>query len=71
MQEITFAEEIERLCSSKHIDYIDAVLLWCEQRNIEIELIANHIKKDHVLKSKIQLEAENLNILKKGARLPI
>lgn len=71
MEEFTFAEEIEKLCSSKNIEYIDAILLWCEQKNVEIELIANHIKKDLVLKSKIQLEAENLNILKKGARLPI
>jgi len=34
-------------------------------------LIAEYIKKDTVLKSKIQVEAELLNILKKGARLPI
>ncbi len=33
--------------------------------------VAGLIKKDPVFKSKIQVEAENLNILKKGATLPI
>jgi hypothetical protein len=38
---------------------------------VEIEYVASFIKKDPVFKSKIEAEAENLNILKKTARLPI
>ena len=64
-------EAIENLRSSKNIDYIDAVVLWCETNKIEIEFIASLIKKDPAMKSKLQVEAENLNILKRGARLPI
>jgi hypothetical protein len=64
-------EAIEYLRFSKDIDYIDAVVLWCETNKIEIEFIANLIKKDPVMKSKLQNEAENLNILKRSARLPI
>ena len=64
-------EAIEHLRFSKNIDYIDAVVLWCETNKIEIEFIANLIKKDPVMKSKLQNEAENLNILKRSARLPI
>jgi len=67
----TFVEEIEKLCRTKNIEYIDAVVYWCEKNKIEIEYIAGFIKKDPVFKSKIQAEAENLNILKRGARLPI
>ena len=67
----SFAQEIEILHKSQDIDYIDAVIFWCEKNNIEVDLIAEYIKKDTVLKSKIQVEAELLNILKKGARLPI
>jgi hypothetical protein len=51
----SFVEEIESLCKD----------------NLEIETAAYWIKKDPVMKSKIQLEAENLNVLKRGARLPI
>jgi hypothetical protein len=66
-----FVEEIEKLCRDKNIEYIDAVVFWCEKNNLEIETAAYWIKKDPVMRSKIQLEAENLNVLKRGARLPI
>ena len=66
-----FVEEIEKLCSVKNIDYIDAIVLWCERNNLEVETAAAWIKKDPVMKSKIQAEAENLNVLKRGARLPL
>jgi hypothetical protein len=67
----TVIEEIDKLCRTKNIEYIDAVVHWCEKNKIEVEYIAGLIKKDPVFKSKIQAEAENLNILKRGARLPI
>jgi hypothetical protein len=66
-----FALEIEELCQTKNIEYIDAVVHWCEKNKIEIEYAANLIKKDPVFKSKIQVEAENINVLKKSARLPL
>jgi hypothetical protein len=66
-----FVEEIEKLCFEKNIEYIDAIVFWCEKNNLEIETAAYWIKKDPVMRFKIQVEAENLNILKKGARLPI
>lgn len=66
-----FVEEIEKLCKDKNIEYIDAVVFWCDKNNLEIETAAYWIKKDPVMRSKIQLEAENLNVLKRGARLPI
>jgi hypothetical protein len=66
-----FFEEVEKLCASKNIDYIDAVVHICEKNKIDIEHIAVLIKKNPNLKFKIQTEAENLNFLKKGARLPI
>lgn len=67
----SFVEEIEVLCRDKNIEYIDAIVFWCQKNNLEIETAAYWIKRDPVMRSKIQLEAENLNILKKGARLPI
>lgn len=66
-----FVSEIEELCRNKNIEYIDAVVMWCEKNNLEIETAAYWIKKDATIKSKIQAEAEDLNILKRGARLPI
>jgi uncharacterized protein YeaC (DUF1315 family) len=71
MSKSKFIEEIEVICRDKNLEYIDAVIMWCEKNNIEVETAAYWIKKDSVMKSKIQTEAEDLNILKRGARLPI
>jgi hypothetical protein len=66
-----FIEEIEVLCKTKNMDYIDAVIMWCDKNKLEVEYAASLIKRDIVIREKIQVEAENLNILKRGARLPI
>ena len=66
-----FHEDIEKLCRAKQLDYIDAVIHWCDKNKIEVEYAAALIKKDQAIKEKIQVEAENLNILKRGARLPV
>lgn len=66
-----FLKDIEILKKEKEINYIDAIVEWCKDNNIEIDIIAEYIKKDNMLRSKIQFEAENLNYLKKGNRLPI
>jgi hypothetical protein len=71
LNNFTFIEEIEKLCTLKNIEYIDAVILWCEKNNLEVEIAAGWIKKDPAMKMKIKAEAENLNVLKRGARLPI
>lgn len=66
-----FSTEIEAMCRTKNIEYIDAVVHWCEKNKVDVEYIAGIIKKDPVIKSKIQAEAENMNVLKRGAKLPI
>jgi len=67
----SFALEIEKIRTIYNTDYIDSIIKYCEDKNIEIELIATYINRDQVLKSKIRIEAENLNNLKKGDRLPL
>lgn len=68
-----FVREIERIKNSKNTSYIDAVVLFCEKHNYEVDSVALLIKKDPVLKSKIKDEAETSNLLKSkaGSRLPI
>lgn len=66
-----FVSEIEELCISKGIEYIDAVVMWCDKNNLEVETAAYWIKRDSTMKARIQAEAEELNVLKRGARLPV
>lgn len=67
-----FIAEIENIVWDKDIDYIEAIILYCEKYNLEVETVATIIKQNQVIKSKVQYEAENLNMVKRtGARLPI
>lgn len=66
-----FSKAIEELNKKKGIDYIDAVIHYCEKNNIELETAGAMIKTSTVLKTKVQREAENLNFLAKTSKLPI
>ena len=67
-----FIMEIETIVKEKNIEYIEAIVLYCERNNLEVETVATIIKQNQVIKSKVQYEAENLNMVKRGsARLPI
>lgn len=66
-----FAAEIEELVWKHDIEYMDAVVFYCEKHSLEIEVAATLIKLNANIKGKIQEEAEDLNFLPKIARLPI
>jgi hypothetical protein len=65
-----FTKEIERIVNTYNIDYMDAVIHYCEKNNIEVETAASIIKSNLRIKSRLQLEAENLNYITKTAKLP-
>lgn len=66
-----FAEQIELIVKEKRIDYIDAVVYYCETSGIDIETAADLIKSNAKLKVKVRLSAEESNYLPKTASLPI
>ena len=64
-----FMANIESIVQKTRMTYIDAVLHYCEENNVEPESLGRLVNKS--LKQKIQVEAENLNFLKKSSTLPI
>ena len=66
-----FSLAIEEMVYMKDIPYIDAICMFCEENNLEVETAAKLISG--VLKSKIRMEAEELHYLKKSntSQLPI
>ena len=66
-----FSLAIEEMVYMKDIPYIDAIVMYCEQNGFEVEMAGKLISG--VLKSKIQLEAEELHYIKKTttSQLPI
>jgi len=63
--------EIEALVKDKRVSYIDAVVLYCDINQIEIETAASIIKSSVKMKAKIQDDAEELNLLPRSRKLPI
>jgi hypothetical protein len=66
-----FSSDVYKLIKEKDMNYIDAVVHWCDVNMVDVELAASLIKRDPNLLCEIQLDAESLNYLKKTARLPI
>jgi hypothetical protein len=61
-----FALEIENIVVSHKLNYIDAIILFCEENNLEIESVSKLISKP--LKEKLKWDAINLNFIKKTSR---
>ena len=57
-----FAEEIEKLVKHTNMNYIDAIVQYCEDNEIELETVNKLISKP--LKEKIKYIATELNYLK-------
>jgi hypothetical protein len=66
-----FIKDIEALVSKNKLDYLDAVVHYCETNNVEIEAAAMIIRNNVRIKSKLQTECEELNFLPKRAHLPL
>ena len=67
-----FAQEIESLVQiNKEMNYIDAIVHFCDKNSLDLESVPKLIPKP--LKEKIKYEASELNFLKRSSRakLPI
>ena len=62
-----FTQEIETLVQeNEDMNYIDAIVHFCEQNSIDVESVPKLIPKP--LKEKIKYEAMELNFLKRSSR---
>lgn len=61
-----FAEDIEHLVLTTKMNYIDAIVQYCEDNEIEIESVGKLISKP--LKEKIKYVATELNYMKKTSK---
>ena len=66
-----FYKEIDALVEKHNLNYIDAVVYFCEKNEIELETAASMISSNYRIKSSIQMEGEELHFLPRSAKLPI
>ena len=63
------ALQIEKRASKKKITHMEAVLDYCNEKEIEPDQITHLINRN--LKDKIKMNAQDLNFLPKTATLPV
>jgi hypothetical protein len=61
-----FSLEIEKYANDNKCNYIEAIISYCEENEIELETIPKLISKP--LKERLKLNAEQLNFLKKTSK---
>lgn len=66
-----FIEKIRWIVETKKIDYLDAVMLYCEETGLEIETAASFIKGNPKIKAAVYEAAEEQRYFPKTSKLPI
>jgi hypothetical protein len=61
-----FSLEIEKIVAEENINYIDAIVMYCENNNLEIETVTKLVSKP--LKERLKWDATRLNFMKKTSR---
>ncbi|AMO43244.1 late promoter transcriptional accessory protein [Cyanophage S-RIM32] len=62
-----FSQDVEKLVlNNSDMNYIDAVIHYCEINEIEIESVSKLVSKP--LKEKLKYDAQKLNFMKKTSR---
>jgi len=66
-----FALEIEKIVAEEKINYIDAIVHYCEVNELDVESVTKLVSKP--LKEKLKWDATRLNFMKRTSRakLPI
>ena len=68
-----FSYEVEKIVLKEKINYIDAIVLYCERESVDIESIPKLMTKP--LKEKLKIDANRLNYMKSRnfskAKLPL
>jgi len=61
-----FSQDVEKVAFENEMNYIDAIVFYCEKNEIEIESVPKLISKP--LKEKLKYDAQKLNFMKKTSR---
>lgn len=70
---IKFSYIIEKIVINEKLNYIDAIIHYCEKENLEVDSVSKLMTKP--LKEKLKVDATNLNFMKNvgasKAKLPL
>jgi hypothetical protein len=61
-----FSQDVEKVAFENKMNYIDAIIFYCEKNEIELESVPKLISKP--LKEKLKYDAQKLNYMRKTTR---
>ena len=64
-----FSNKILEMAEESNLSIMDSIVGYCEQTGMEIDVASTLISS--ALKAKLRDEAQELNLLKKSAKLPL
>ena len=64
-----FSLKIEEIADTYKIHCMEAIIQYCEESSIEVEIAASLISSH--LKARIKEEAQSVNLIKKASKLPL
>lgn len=67
----SFYNAIDNLVIKHNMKYIDAIVFFCENNDVEIETAASMIASNYRIKSLLKMEGEELHYITKTAKLPV
>jgi hypothetical protein len=68
---VKFSLYVEALAIEKNCSHLEAIMLYCEQTGLEVDLAAKLISAS--LRAKLKIEAEDLNLIQRSnvKRIPL
>ncbi len=63
--------EIQRLVHEYGSTYIEAIVEYVETHDVDMDVIAEIVEKNEMIKAAIQFEFEDLHFLPRTSRLPL
>lgn len=66
---MNFANAIEKIVANTDYNYIEAIIEYCKETGMEVEVAASLVNT--ALKQKLEMDAQDLNLLPKSSKLPI
>jgi len=62
----SFCQTIERIVNTQKVSYLEAISNYSEENNLEASTVAKLLNT--IIKSKLQLEASELNLINRGKK---
>lgn len=63
----SFAKTIEEYVRFRDMDYVEAIMFFCESNNLEVEAVAAMVKRSEPIRQKLEAQARAARLIGRGS----